>query len=46
MLEWATEGEDDGNADLGVARENAKRDAMSAGFGAGASGKRGKHLKF
>ena len=50
VLEWATEGEDDGNAaaDVGVAREKAKRDAMRAGFGgsAGGSVKRGKHLKF
>jgi len=46
VLEWATQGEDDGNTadNVGVAREKAKRDAMSAGFGS--SGKKGKHLKF
>ena len=47
VLEWATQGEDDGNTadNVGVAREKAKRDAMSAGFGSSGK-KKGKHLKF
>jgi multiple RNA-binding domain-containing protein 1 len=48
VLEWATpDGEDKMN--VGVAREKAKRDAMKAGLGGGASGadkKKGRHTKF
>ena len=47
VLEWAAEGgEDEGNTDVGAARERAKRDAMSLGAASGSSKKRGKHLKF
>mmetsp|Transcript_14545 Transcript_14545/g.31614 ORF Transcript_14545/g.31614 Transcript_14545/m.31614 type:complete len:897 (+) Transcript_14545:87-2777(+) len=44
VLEWAAEGDGEGNVDVGASREKAKRDAMSAGLGG--SAKKRKHLKF
>jgi len=49
VLEWATAVGADGdvaNVDVDTVRQKAKRDVMSAGFGGGGGGKKGKHLKF